>query len=99
MKTINLNRRLASILLFAFLMAGTMVNAQTLTIKSSTVTIDGETNVKHDFTTKVTQLNGKMTVADNLPQSLVVEIPVLSIISGEKLMDKKTHETFNAKKH
>ncbi|MBK5195455.1 MAG: YceI family protein [Proteiniphilum sp.] len=99
MKTIILHKRLVSILLFTFLMAGTMVNAQTLTIKSSTVTIDGETNVKHDFTTKVTQLNGKMTVTDERPQSLTVEIPVRSIISGEKLMDKKTHETFNASKH
>jgi polyisoprenoid-binding protein YceI len=75
------------------------VNAQTLTIKSFTMTIEGETNVKHDYTTKVTQLSGKMTVADNQPQSLTVEIPVRSIISGERLMDKKTHETFNAPKN
>ena len=99
MKMIFLRKRTVSLLLFAFLMVGTLVNAQTLTIQSSTVTIDGETNVNHDFTTKVTQLSGKMTVANNRPQALAVEIPVRSIISGEKVMDKKTHETFNAAKN
>ena len=99
MKTNFLRKRTVSVLMFAFIMAGTLVNAQTLTIKSFTMTIEGETNVNHDYTTKVTQLSGKMTVGDNQPQSLTVEIPVRSIISGEKLMDKKTHETFNAPKN
>jgi len=99
MKTNLLRKSAVSMILFVFMMAGTLVNAQTLTIKSSTVTIDGETNVNHDFTTKVTQLNGKMTVANNRPQTLAVEIPVRSIISGEKVMDKKTHETFKAAKN
>jgi polyisoprenoid-binding protein YceI len=40
-----------------------------------------------------------MTVADNRPQALTVEIPVRSLISGEKLMDKKTHEAFNEPKN
>lgn len=99
MKTNFLRKRTVSVLMFAFIMAGTLINAQTLTIKSSTMTIDGETNVNHDFTTKVTQLSGKMTVVNNRLQSLTVEIPVRSIISGEKLMDKKTHETFDPSKN
>jgi len=99
MKTNLLRKSAVSMILFVFMMAGTLVNAQTLTIQPSTVTIDGETNVNHDFTTKVTQLNGKMTVANNRPQTLAVEIPVRSIISGEKVMDKKTHETFKAAKN
>ena len=99
MKTILLKRRTVSVLLFMFLMTGTLLNAQTLAIKSSAVTINGETNVNHDFAIKATEVKGKMTVADNLPKSLTVEIPVRSLISGEKLMDKKTHEAFNEPKN
>lgn len=99
MKMIFLRKRSVFLLLSAFMMMGTLVKAQTLTIKSSTMTIDGKTNVNHDYTTKVTQLSGEMTIVDNRLQSLTVEIPVRSIISGEKLMDKKTHETFNAPKN
>lgn len=99
MKTNFLRKRPFSVLMFVFIMAGTLVNAQTLTIKSFTMTIDGKTNVNHDFTTKVTQLSGKMTVVNNRPQSLTVEIPVRSIINGQKLMDKKTHEAFNEPKN
>lgn len=99
MKMIFLRKRSVFLLLSAFMMMGTVVKAQTLTIKSSTMTIDGKTNVNHDYTTKVTQLSGEMTIVDNRLQSLTVEIPVRSIISGEKLMDKKTHETFNAPKN
>ena len=36
-----------------------------------------------------------MTIANNRPETLTVEIPVKSLISGENLMDKKTHEAFN----
>lgn len=99
MKTILINRRIVSVLLFMFITTGALVHAQTLAIKSSAVTINGETNVKHDFSIKATQVNGKMTVADNRPQALTVEIPVRSLISGEKLMDKKTHEAFNEPKN
>lgn len=99
MKKVLFGKRFLFTLMSIFMMAAVLVNAQTLTVKSYTVTIDGETNVNHDFTTKVTQLSGKLTVADNRPQSLIVEIPVRSILSGEKLMDKKTHETFNAPKN
>ncbi len=55
--------------------------------------------MKHDFTIKATQVNGKITVADNLPKTLTVEIPVSSLISGERLMDKKTHEAFDEPKN
>ena len=95
MKTILFSRRTISVLLFMFITTGALVHAQTLAIKSSAVTINGETNVKHDFKINATQVNGKMTVADNLPKTLTVEIPVRSLISGEKLMDKKTQEAFN----
>lgn len=98
MKTILLNRRIVSVL-YMFFMAGMLVHAQTLVIKSSAVTINGETNVNHDYVIKVTEVNGKMTVANNRPQTLTVEIPVRSLISGEKLMDKKTHEAFNEPKN
>lgn len=93
------SKRSASFCLLIFFMATAWVNAQTLTIKSSIVTISGETNVGHDYTQKVTQVIGNMTMVDNQPQSLTVKIPVKSIISGEKLMDKKTYETFNEPKN
>lgn len=99
MKTILLNRRTALVLMCMFFTAGMLVHAQTLAIKSSTVTINGETNVNHDFAIKATEVNGKMTVTNNRPQTLTVEIPVRSLISGEKLMDKKTHEAFNEPKN
>lgn len=99
MKTILLNGRIRSLLLLMFIATGVMVQAQTLAIKSSVVTINGETNVNHDYKINATQVNGKMTVADNRPKTLTVEIPVRSLISGEKLMDKKTHEAFNEPKN
>lgn len=99
MKTILFNRRTVSVFLFMFITAGVLVHSQTLSIKSSEVVINGETNVNHNFTIKATELSGKMTVADNRPQALTVEIPVRSLISGEKLMDKKTHEAFNEPKN
>lgn len=99
MKLNLFSKRSVSVCLLIFFMATAWVNAQTLTIKSSTVTISGETNVGHDYTQKVTQVSGNMTMADNQPQSLTVKIPVKSIISGEKLMDKKTYETFNEPKN
>lgn len=99
MKTILLNGRIRSFLLLMFIATGVMVQGQTLAIKSSVVTINGETNVNHDFKINATQVNGKMTIADNRPKTLTVEIPVRSLISGERLMDKKTHEAFNEQKN
>lgn len=77
------------------------LNAQVLKInpKQFNMTISGTTNV-HDFQTKVTQVSGEMTVADGKEiQSMVVEIPVRAIKSGEKLMDTKTYEAFKVDKH
>lgn len=99
MKTILLKELTRSVLLLMFIATGVMVQGQTLTIKSSEVTINGETNVNHDFKINATKVNGKMTVADNRPKTLTVEIPVSSLVSGERLMDKKTHEAFNEPKN
>lgn len=77
------------------------LHAQVLKInpKSFTMTILGTTNV-HDFKSKVTQAKGEALVNANKElQSLVVEIPVRSIKSGEKLMDTKTYETFDVEKN
>jgi polyisoprenoid-binding protein YceI len=82
-----------------FMATVVIAQAQTLSIKSSTVTINGETNVNHDFKINATKVNGKMTIANNRPETLTVEIPVKSLISGENLMDKKTHEAFNEPKN
>jgi len=77
------------------------LNAQVLKInpKAFNMTILGTTNV-HDFKSKVTQAKGEAVVNANKElQSLVVEIPVRSIKSGEKLMDTKTYETFDVDKN
>ncbi|MCX6307422.1 MAG: YceI family protein [Bacteroidia bacterium] len=74
------------------------LNAQVLKInpKSFSMTILGTTNV-HDFKSNVTQAKGEAIVNANKElQSLVVEIPVFAIKSGEKLMDTKTYDTFDA---
>lgn len=90
--------------LFALIIALTCcfaLQAQVLKInpKSFTMTILGTTNV-HDFKSKVTQAKGEAVVNANKElQSLVVEIPVRSIKSGEKLMDTKTYETFDVDKN
>lgn len=90
--------------LFALIIALTCcfaLQAQVLKInpKSFTMTILGTTNV-HDFKSKVTQAKGEALVNANKElQSLVVEIPVRSIKSGEKLMDTKTYETFDVEKN
>lgn len=77
------------------------LQAQVLKInpKSFIMTILGTTNV-HDFKSKVTQAKGEAVVNANKElQSLVVEIPVRSIKSGEKLMDTKTYEAFDVEKN
>src|SRR5690554_3507064 len=99
MKTILSNGLTRSLFLLMFMATVVIAQAQTLSIKSSTVTINGETNVNHDFKINATKVNGKMTIANNRPETLTVEIPVRSLISGEKLMDKKTHEAFNEPKN
>ena len=82
----------------ALILSAATINAQTLKIKSSTITISGTTNV-HPYTTTSTQASGELTVSNNQPTALSVTIPVKSIINGERLMDKKTHETFNEPKN
>ncbi len=86
------------LVVFEFISAGTLVNAQTLKMKSSTFTISGTTNV-HPYKSKSTQASGQMTVSGTSVTALTVEVPVKSIVSGEKLMDKKTYETFNEPKN
>ena len=97
-KLTNYNMLLmVSIILASF--AGT-ASAQTLKInaQSSTMTILGTTNV-HNFQSKVTQISGELVISGKKVQSLKVEVPVKSIKSNEKLMDKKTYEAFDAEKH
>jgi polyisoprenoid-binding protein YceI len=80
---------------------GNVLSAQSLKInpKTFSMTIFGTTNV-HDFQSKVTQASGELVInSSKQAQSLVVEIPVKSIKSGEKLMDTKTYETFKADKN
>lgn len=99
MKMILLSRRTVSVLMSMLVSASMFVSAQNLTIKSSEVSVNGDTNVSHKFSIKVTEVNGKMTLANNRPQTLTVEIPVRSLSSDEKLMEKKTHEAFNEPKN
>lgn len=81
--------------------SSSLLNAQVLKInpKSFTMSIMGTTNV-HNFETKVTQATGEVVLNGGKElQSLSLEIPVKSIKSGEKLMDTKTYEAFNAEKN
>lgn len=84
-----------SLFAIAAFMTGSMANAQTLKINSSksTMSISGTTNI-HNFKSNVSQINGELTFNSKNVKSLKVEVPVRSIVSGEKLMDKKTYETF-----
>lgn len=93
--------RINFIVVCAVLISTNIGNAQSLKIdpKTFNMTISGTTNV-HDFTTKVTQVNGEIVLnGPKQVQSLIVSIPVKSIKSGEKLMDTKTYEAFNAEKY
>lgn len=76
-------------------------NAQTFRLnpKTFSMVISGTTNV-HDFETKVTQMSGELVInGSKQVQSMVVNVPVRSIKSNEKLMDTKTYETFNDEKY
>lgn len=87
--------------LSVIIISGSLLQAQSLKInpKTSTMTIYGTTNV-HNFKSKVEQMKGELLLNNSKQiKSLVVEIPVNSIKSGEKLMDKKTYETFNDSKY
>ena len=94
-------RRINLFIVCAVLINTNVGNAQSFKIdpKSFNMTINGTTNV-HDFTTKVTQVNGEIVLnGPKQVQSLIVSIPVKSIKSGEKLMDTKTYEAFKADKY
>lgn len=65
----------------------------------STITISGTTNV-HDWKSNVGTIKGDLVVNSSKQiQSLQVDIPVTSIKSDEKLMDKKTYEAFDSDKN
>jgi len=76
------------------------VEAQSLKLNPKfNLTISGTTNV-HDYETKVTQMNGEIVLnGTNQVKGMIVNIPVKSIKSKEKLMDTKTYEAFNAEKY
>ncbi len=102
MKTIKFSRISRLFTLSLALTGCFALNAQVLKInpKSFSMTILGTTNV-HNFKSNVTLAKGEALVnaSSKELQSLVVEIPVRAIKSGEKLMDTKTYETFDADKN
>jgi polyisoprenoid-binding protein YceI len=101
MKTNRFSRSARFIALSFAMVSCFALNAQVLKInpKSFSMTIFGTTNV-HDFKSQVTQAKGEAVVnAGKELQSLIIEIPVRSIKSGEKLMDTKTYETFDVDKN
>lgn len=90
-----------AIMAIFMLAISTTASAQVLNLdkKSLKMSISGTTNV-HDFECKVTDATGKIVYkGDNNFSELVVNVPVESIKGKEKMMDKKTYETFNSKKH
>ena len=93
--------------LFMWLLVGFMLtavsflNAQSLKINSgsSTITVFGTSNL-HDWETKVENIDGEFVInGSKQVQSLVVKIPVRSLKSGDKLMDKITYSTFDSEKN
>ena len=80
---------------------GLALNAQSLKLNQvkSTITISGTSNL-HGWDSKVGQLKGEFKLnSSKQVQSLVIQIPVRSIKSGNGIMDKKTYEAFNADKN
>lgn len=98
MKTYNF--KFAVLISISMFITATLT-AQVLKIapKSSVITINGTSNL-HDWKSKSEQIKGELVLAgENQVKSFTLEVPVKSIKSGEKLMDSKTYETFNADKH
>jgi polyisoprenoid-binding protein YceI len=98
MKTFNL--KLAILISISMFISGTLT-AQVLKIapKSSVITINGTSNL-HDWKSKSEQIKGELILDGvNQVKSFSLEVPVKSIKSGERLMDSKTYDTFNADKH
>lgn len=98
MKKKNVLKWMLAVGIVAIAQAGFAQQSLKINSQKSSMTISGTTNV-HDFESKVTQINGEMTFEDSQPKTLRVEIPVKSIVSKEKLMDKKTYEAFNEPKN
>lgn len=100
----NMKTNFLKIALFGFiaLAIGLKAEAQTLKINpaASSITIQGTSNL-HNWESKAQEINGQINanLLSKQVQSLMVEIPVKSIKSGEKLMDTKTYEAFNADKN
>lgn len=98
MKTYNL--KFVLLISISMLITGS-VASQVLKIapKSSVITINGTSNL-HDWKSKSETIKGELILAgENQVKSFSLDIPVKSIKSGEKLMDSKTYETFNADRH
>lgn len=98
MKTYKLR---SALLISISLLISATVASQVLKIapKSSVITINGTSNL-HDWKSKSETIKGELILAgENQVKSFTLDIPVKSIKSGEKLMDTKTYETFNADKH
>lgn len=76
------------------------VNAQITKTNTfcSKITIMGTSTI-HDWESKTEQITGEFVMSNTSEiQSLTMKIPVVSIKSGEKLMDKKTYEAFKSDK-
>ena len=87
-------------LISALLMTG-VLTGQVLKIVpgSSVITINGTSNL-HDWKSKAEQINGELVLSGtDQVKSFRLDIPVKSIKSGERMMDSKTYETFEANKH
>lgn len=93
---------LKNVFLFSMLllMSGTLTGqALKIVPKNSVIIINGTSNL-HDWKSKSEQINGELILSgSNQVKSFRLDIPVKSIKSGEKLMDSKTYETFDANKH
>jgi polyisoprenoid-binding protein YceI len=91
-----------SLCLVSLLMLTTgVLTGQVLKIvpNSSSITINGTSNL-HDWKSKAELVNGELVLSGtDQVKSLRLDIPVKSIKSGERLMDSKTYETFDANKH
>lgn len=76
------------------------VNAQSTKANTfnSKITIMGTSTI-HDWESKTEQITGEFEINNTSEiQSLTVKIPVVSIKSGDRLMDKKTYEAFKSDK-
>lgn len=67
--------------------------------KASSLTVNGTSNL-HDWKTETRQMSGELVLVNQSQiKSLTLKTLVKSMKSGEKIMDTKTYETFNADKN